>query len=305
VELAVRGPYPQNFFALLRDGLELTLARFPGLEVRRLVPCPCGNGRPCDGEFDYNILLQRLDRGKDRVECQRSGIELDVRRLLFGWGAGRQEELLKELQRKLADSMNRQEERHRELLQQNQELIALGQRQFTALFNALQALEESHCPNVFVLRVLGQHRLKEALLQKLGLQLFCQAPGHWHPVAKGGRYEFHRPAAWLRPLLPYLQRLARVLRLAVPAVGLIAGPERRVSLGNGADAMCAWLDRSSPGELTNAAAPARAEGAALRQLRQLLEELDPVRHWGGLRKVYTPEGHYLWLCPDHAAAYER
>ncbi|NIP41906.1 MAG: GTPase, partial [candidate division Zixibacteria bacterium] len=33
VRLTVRGPAPHNFFTLLRDGLELTLARFPGLKV--------------------------------------------------------------------------------------------------------------------------------------------------------------------------------------------------------------------------------------------------------------------------------
>ena len=31
LELAVRGPYPDNFFALLRDGLELTMERYPEL----------------------------------------------------------------------------------------------------------------------------------------------------------------------------------------------------------------------------------------------------------------------------------
>jgi hypothetical protein len=42
------------------------------------------------------------------------------------------------------------------------------------------------------------------------------------------------------------------------------------------------------------------QGAALRALRKLLEEKDPQQHWGGLQKVLTPEGHYLWLCEDHA-----
>ena len=37
----------------------------------------------------------------------------------------------------------------------------------------------------------------------------------------------------------------------------------------------------------------RPSGAALRQIRALLDRLDPEQHWGGLRKVLTPEGHYL------------
>ena len=49
--------------------------------------------------------------------------------------------------------------------------------------------------------------------------------------------------------------------------------------------------------------PDRTAGAALRALRQLLDEKDPAHHWGGLRKVLTPEGHYLWLCEYHAQEY--
>ena len=47
----------------------------------------------------------------------------------------------------------------------------------------------------------------------------------------------------------------------------------------------------------------RAEGIGLRALRLLLDEKDPEQHWGGLRKVLTPEGHYLWLCETHARPY--
>jgi hypothetical protein len=49
----------------------------------------------------------------------------------------------------------------------------------------------------------------------------------------------------------------------------------------------------------------RVSGAALRALRQLLDEKDPQQHWGSLRKVLTPEGHYLWLCEYHAEEYAR
>ena len=48
-----------------------------------------------------------------------------------------------------------------------------------------------------------------------------------------------------------------------------------------------------------------AEGAALRALRKLLDEVDPKQNWGGLSKILTPEGHYLWLCEDHAEEYKR
>ena len=46
------------------------------------------------------------------------------------------------------------------------------------------------------------------------------------------------------------------------------------------------------------------EGAELRALRRLLDEVDPQHHWGGLKKVLTPEGHWLWLCDEHAKEYK-
>jgi len=46
-------------------------------------------------------------------------------------------------------------------------------------------------------------------------------------------------------------------------------------------------------------------GSALRELRKVLDELDPSQKWGGLQKVLTPEGHYLWLCAEHAEEYAR
>ena len=46
VELAVRGPTPAAFFSVLDDGLNLTLERFPGLQITRQVPCRCGSGLP-------------------------------------------------------------------------------------------------------------------------------------------------------------------------------------------------------------------------------------------------------------------
>jgi internalin A len=34
-----------------------------------------------------------------------------------------------------------------------------------------------------------------------------------------------------------------------------------------------------------------------------LDAVDEKQEWGGLEKVLTPEGHYLWLCEYHAKEY--
>jgi len=40
-------------------------------------------------------------------------------------------------------------------------------------------------------------------------------------------------------------------------------------------------------------------------VRVLLDEVDAGHEWGGLKKVLTPEGHYLWLFGGHAVEYRK
>lgn len=49
----------------------------------------------------------------------------------------------------------------------------------------------------------------------------------------------------------------------------------------------------------------RLEWMELRDLWKLLDEVDRKQEWGGLKKVLTPEGHYLWLCNKHAEEYRK
>jgi hypothetical protein len=42
-----------------------------------------------------------------------------------------------------------------------------------------------------------------------------------------------------------------------------------------------------------------AEGEKWRILRSVVFEHDPRRAFGGLRRVLTRTGDYLWVCPDH------
>jgi hypothetical protein len=88
LELAVRGPSPAGFFSILDDGLNLTLERFPGLDIIRQVPCPCqdANAGSCTERFDYDDLRARLARtpSRDKIECRKSGDFISVPQLLLG-----------------------------------------------------------------------------------------------------------------------------------------------------------------------------------------------------------------------------
>ena len=84
--LTVRGPSPQSFFALLKDGLELTLARFPGLNLKRGMPCPGHDGNSCTHEFDHAHLLKAVEREPPvmDIQCPVGFQNVSVSGLLFG-----------------------------------------------------------------------------------------------------------------------------------------------------------------------------------------------------------------------------
>jgi internalin A len=327
LQLTVRGPAPHNFFALLRDGLELTLARFPGLKIKRTVPCPGHDGGQCAHEFDFAKLQKAIERDKPvmEVQCQEAFENVSVTGLLFGLHWSTESKVISridELQEKIIDGQQ-------EILTELRELRELAQREFLRLFNSQQQFSESHCPNVFaILPKIEKSWSKKFFRQKMVLQLFCQEPGHWHPAmegTKGGRYKIMRPSGFLETMGPYIVKLAKVIKYAAPvagaAVGAYVGPIGAVMGAEYAKKLATQIKlmEELAKKLTERdyalahieaifeerGEPERIEGMELRALRTLLDKEDPQQEWGGLKKVLTPEGHYLWLCEQHAAEYKK
>lgn len=315
LQLTVRGPTPYNFFALLKDGIELTLRRFPGLRIERLIPCPGHNHEPCPYEFNYAHLQKAIERTPPVVDiqCPESFEHVSVPYLLFGLHWRTQDAVLKRIETLETTVVGKQDE----LLAELQALRELTQREFTSIFRREQSVIDTHCPNVFVLRPGSRGGLKEAIAgQRMDLQLYCQAPGCWHPTKEGGQYRIDDPAGWIKATAPYLRRLVAVLKYAVPLAGpwmAMAWQEYEEMVRNDLKFMTELvkklpdlkMDRELglTEEIGEAPTPERVGGAALRALRQLLNEKDPPQHWGGLKKVLTPEGHYLWLCEHHTKEY--
>ncbi|MGV3721345.1 MAG: COR domain-containing protein [Actinomycetota bacterium] len=316
VELTVRGPNPHNFFALMKDGIEVTLARFPGLQIVRNIPCPGHDGVPCAHEFNYEQLLQRLQKKREWIECPAAQEDVLVSELLFGLHWTTENLVLQRLDR-LDES---EAQRHAEVLGEMRNLLTLTQRGFTEIFRREQSKPETECPCVFTLRGLTHDGLRGSWEQlagtKLQLQLHCEAPGHWHATESDGCYEIDRPAEWLQQTAPYVSKLIGVLKYPAPflAPGLgIAAAEAADEFKNQLKVVDELIKKlpeiKDDPTLARAQAmgdrsdPDRVDGAALRALRALLDEKDPTHVWGGLKKVLTPEGHYLWLCREHAAEY--
>jgi len=317
LQLTVRGPTPYNFFALLKDGIEVTLRRFPGLKIDRLIPCPGHNGEPCSHEFNYAHLQKAIERDPpvQEIQCPVSFEPVSVPGLLFGLHWRMQDAVLERIETLETTVVEKQDE----ILAELQDLRELAQRGFTGIYRREQSRIDSHCPNVFVLRPRGTARLVRAIAgQKIDLQLYCQAPGCWHPTKEGGLYHIDDPAGWIKATAPYIRKLVAVLKYVAPLAGpwmAVAWPDYEKLVKNDLKLMTTLVkqlpDLKKDRELGLAGAvgetpdPERAAGAALRALRQLLDEKDPQHDWGGLEKVLTPEGHYLWLCEHHAEEYAR
>jgi len=271
------------------------------------------------------------------IMCLGTGKLVQVSELLFGLRMDTLsdvEKMIRKLEAKIEAFHSESSQERRVIIEEIGQGTALMQRGFTGLFNSIQGLSESHCPNVFaVLPKEGNRWVQNIFGQKMVVQLYCQAPGEWHPTLEGGQYEIKKPAEWLRAMGPYIVKLAKVIKYAAPVAGaaasLYAGPIAAVMGAGFAEKLAKQiklmeelakkigeerdflrLDRAegrggSPPSWGQGGQTERVEGAALRALRQLLDEVDPAQDWGGLKKILTPEGHYLWLCEYHAEEYRK
>lgn len=316
LELTVRGANPQNFFTLLKDGIEVTLRRFPGLQIERLMPCPGHDGQPCSHAFDYRHLQARIERVPPKldIECPVAMENVSVSELLFGLHLQTQNAVLQRIDN-LQSVMTEQHDAQRIELKESRELT---QREFTNGYRREQAQLDVRCPNVFVLGKYHESTLKKAITgETLYLKLYCQAPGCWHPTEKGGLYEIEQPAEWLREIAPYAKKLVKMLKYVKPLAGQLLSffpLDFEPTFKDDLKLMETLIDKLPAldddrnfalAERVGEHFEERIEGAALRALRKLLDAKDPAQTWGGLRPVLTPEGHYLWLCQPHAEPYLR
>ena len=335
-ELRVRGPYPQDFLAILKDGFEQTLRRYPGLEINRSVPCPgrLPDGSECTHEFPHDQLKTRLARTppREEAECPVEIRDHNVRQLMQGIEppeARRSEELLLQTRdevRRMTDVVERQRvdgaARHDGLLRTLEQMeakqasiAAEQQRAALAAWRGHRTSQQVTCPSVVsITRVTRRRALGVIRGSYLQLRLYCEAPGQWHPAPGHEPYEIRATSQLEATLLPYARGLFKILRYAVPVVGGaigVASEDLDKILQDDIKLMKALLDTTSElGEPDDTADFAslntlvRAEwDSEFRTMRNLLEQLDPQRLWGGLNKVSTPEADTLWLCKDHARPY--
>jgi hypothetical protein len=178
--------------------------------------------------------------------------------------------------------------------------------------------EITDCPTLFTLTQgrQGSTRLQQSYRHHYLLTLWCQHPGFWHPWDQAS-YEIDPPRQWVTRIAPYARLIVRTLQLVVPLAGSIAVaslPADQVESAAARLEMMKAIVDTLPGEAVKelaSASPAQsaaqlttAEGDALRVLRVIIFEHDPLRKFGGLRRVQALSGDFLWVCPHHRTEYD-
>jgi internalin A len=311
LQLTVRGPFPYNFFALLRDGLDLTLKRFPGLESKIELRVPCVEHGPCPHEFDVKHLEGAIQKQSpiSHIQCPVAFRDVSVAALLFGIHWSIQNDVLR----------NHYESVHTDLISKDQARRSFGalmHREFLKMFRREQTILDAACPNVFALRPYESERWgKQSDRQRIYLQLYCQAPGEWHATESDGRYLVTKAADWLEAMAYYIRSMATVfgysMHFDAPRMDRVTDYERTLkrdmqlmqelvgSLPEASFKKARMFEEAERSLASDTLTAGRLARSVLRNLRRTLDEKDPEQHWGGLKRVITPEGHLLWLCPHH------
>jgi internalin A len=338
VQMTARGPFPQRFMSLLRDGFRDTLKRYPGLEVDRWVPCPGYNEleeRSCQNEFRLDSLEKWLESKPDRIffHCSECDTNLSRLQLVEGIGAAALTQQLTE--QRMAELLTEMHTQTRQEIKAHldlrvEDVLKYQQRNFLRAFELEQQRELITCPNLFTIRPMpGRAGLLKQ--QEWHIQLYCQHPGAWHPI--GEAYVIEEQREWFKKALPYLRTLLKVLTVVAPLAGAalavtdVAGDKNQWAreqqkifenevkmmekLLKGTETIVE-LERQSGERVRDL--PERStfhkhEGAELVTIRGLMDQLAKIDEkkgrskWAGLTRRQTPEGDILWLDQEHLQEY--
>ena len=307
--ITVRATWPNYFMAILQHTLEtLIKERWPGLDKEFRVPCrgQTGNGKRCDGGFRLEALWQFRARRIVEIPCQSCYAVQQIDPLTVGFAPADRD--FREAERSIATPDPTLDKGA--VVSMLQEVVMVLQRSVSD--------ESREGPRLisFLPRDPAKLNPKRLTTEGYRLTLWCEMPGHQHPTcpigSEGeGEYVFERPRKWVFKAAPYLSRVGTVIK------GLIPMAEAAGAITLSGDAlsqlalMTSAIESLRKRDFDARRRPAldhglrdKAESAGLRELHVLLTELDPQKRWGGLRRVPTPTGDYLWLCPEHYPFYD-
>jgi GTPase SAR1 family protein len=331
----VRGPSPDLYINVLRDSIEHLLhSRWPGLSYSFAVPCPTVG---CGADFPLSGLTNIREKGRREYDCLYCNSTFDVSELLTGF-SGAHSDFAKELGQLLAKT-ELAEIRTREIeavVRRTDMTVSHTNAELNAIAASIDEMQsvvtesvDSHrrlmkvisvdvsdCPRLFSLAptedsIIQRFRFD---LKSIQLTLWCEHVGEWHPW-RGATYRIERPREWLVRIAPFARLVLGGLSLVAPIASTVAGtllpkPDTE-DLEHAVELMRRVLERvaAAPGDESKGGealtgALTHAQGRALREFRALLFAHDRSHGFGDLRKVVSPAGDILWVCPSHHTEYD-
>jgi len=334
LRLEAWGVEPRTFLVILKETVDLILSRFDGLQVSREVPCIChlqtASAQPCPKTYHYEEdLVERLNQGRETIECRKSYQLVKVRELLYGIHISTTQEVQTVVatgQQEILQLLHVIEGKEDLLLYDNRmlwqrlnQLCEWNVRQFTRLWNLEMRKTEAECPNTFYI-VPGSttpFNLKNWMSEDYKLFLMCQYPSGPHCIRESKGYDLRQTKDWWVKVSPWLKHLIEFLKFGVPIAGKVLGValteetykrlDNQVQLLEKITEDLPKLGEHDPTSLAERRHPGGFEqniGSALRVLHSFLKEVDPHQYWDGLQKVVTEDGNILWLCEEHAHPYQ-
>lgn len=325
LKLLVQGPLPQNFFTILMNTIDVILARFQGLTIRREIPCIChqraGVTDPCPRFYRYEDLVRRMEAGKHTIDCPDTLIEVSVPMLLYGIHTSTDQQIMidiKQEQQSIEKKLNNLQKLDAILEKLNQQSELIG-RNFTRQWNLEMHKMGVDCPSTFILMLGGDtiFNPKNWISQEYLLYLICQHPPGPHRVKDS--YTLRKGKDWWVTVSPWLNRLINFLKFAVPMFKAIEAlydaeatdvKQLQASIGLMGQITSSLLELPEMDNTKHVIKPSQLDfdqqsiGPALRALQAFLKEIDTNEIWGGLHKILTPDGNILWLCEKHSKQYE-
>jgi internalin A len=323
--LDVRAPSPDHFFHVLDDSIEeLIRRRWPNLVYSRFVPCPkpATDGLRCAGRFPLEYLQGARQDGTTHAPCQVCRTQWDISELLTGFARPELplQHQLQTMRNQLA-AVQGQLAHVADVTKRTEIGVSHLQSMATEAADSMRRLlkaadsEITDCPRLFTLTPESPpfSRRLRFYQRYYQLILWCEHPGHWHPWPTAS-YSLEQPRDWLISVAPYVTLVLAGLRTVAPiaaAAAEVAMPARQFEHAKPQLELMESLIEALPGQLikdqpqfVNADGLTQAEGEAARALRAVLFEHDRVRAFGGLRRVWSPSGDFLWVCTDHYPEYD-
>ncbi|MGC4754856.1 COR domain-containing protein [Micromonospora trifolii] len=313
LNLEVRAPSPDLFFHVLRDSIEdLLRSRWPGLSYKLLIPCPTRSpSGHCGASFPLEGMLNFRERGREEFPCLECGNEHDVTQLLTGFPQSNGS---------LGPELDRVERKLSRIALDVDGIKAAAADSSDLIRRVLRVVstEVPDCPRLFTMSRRTPPLMERIVSYKdhYRLTLWCEHSDRWHSW-QAATYDVDVTKEWAAAIAPYANIVVRALRLLGPVAVAVGGatvseqtmkdlqPDLELTKtllaslpAHIPEQRAGDIEAQDPAKLT------RAEHEASRALRSKVFELDPTRHFGGLRRAQTASGEFLWICPEHYEDYD-